>query len=795
MRSERAKRSVVWILVGLTLAVLGGCANPEETRAKYKERGNEFLASGEFEKARVEFLNALRIDANDADARFGAGQAFEKVGSLQQAVGHYLAAIEVDPSHVPSHVALARLFTLARDTDRGGEQVRKVLEIEPANRDARALQASLLVLQDSRDEARKILDGVIGEDPAHEIAVPMLTALMVSSGDVAGATVVASNAVKLRPASPGFRAIYAQILYQSGDQDGYLAQVKVLTELEPNVQQHYVVLSRGLARAGRGDEAKQLLRARAQDSDSRLVYLQFLAETGAAQEAETEFARFVAEDPKDDETHYVLGEFLERSGRADDAERTYREVLAGASSDTVIVKAKLALARQLIARSDLNAARELIEDVRKDHPSNQQAILLAGQVAMVSNDPDAAIAEFRLALRDDPQNLDLHRLLASAYLANDQAELASETLERAVAIDSGGVEAKLALVQVRTVQGDFAGADSVLNEVLLLAPTNFAALELKYKLYLRQQRNEDAFAVADEISNLYPRSGLGPFYAGAALQAKGETARAIEQYRKALELQPGAAEPLSTLVRIYLADGKADSAREVLNGQLKLVREPYLVQKFLGDVEASQGNADAAAAFYAQAQQARPQFAMTYLALAALEQSRGRVDEQLRVLRQGIDATNDPRLTIELAEALQAAKRTDEAIEVYRAAAADQVRERTIANNFAMLLAEYQPSPANLDEALELTRDFEQSDNAAYLDTLGWVYFKRGELESAERVLKLAVARAPKSALLQYHLAKVLMDKGNAQEALAYFQSAIATGQRFTGIEDARSLRDRLSQS
>jgi predicted Zn-dependent protease len=94
-----------------------------------------------------------------------------------------------------------------------------------------------------------------------------------------------------------------------------------------------------------------------------------------------------------------------------------------------------------------------------------------------------------------------------------------------------------------------------------------------------------------------------------------------------------------------------------------------------------------------------------------------------------------------------------------------------------------------------LARDFENSDNPAYLDTLGWVYFKRGDLESSERVLKRAVERAPKSALLQYHLAKVLMDRGNAQEALAHLETAIASGQRFAGVEDARSMRDRLTQS
>ncbi len=40
------------------------------------------MTQGNFEKARLEFRNALQIDPNNAELRFQAGMAAEKTGNL-----------------------------------------------------------------------------------------------------------------------------------------------------------------------------------------------------------------------------------------------------------------------------------------------------------------------------------------------------------------------------------------------------------------------------------------------------------------------------------------------------------------------------------------------------------------------------------------------------------------------------------------------------------------------------------------------------------------------------------------
>ena len=64
-------------------------------------------------------------------------------------------------------------------------------------------------------------------------------------------------------------------------------------------------------------------------------------------------------------------------------------------------------------------------------------------------------------------------------------------------------------------------------------------------------------------------------------------------------------------------------------------------------------------------------------------------------------------------------------------------------------------------------------DNIAFIDTLGWVYFKRGQLEKADAVFsslpQRAIADNPEIA---YHLAQLRLAQGRQEEALSYLEKA-----------------------
>jgi Tfp pilus assembly protein PilF len=80
----------------------------------------------------------------------------------------------------------------------------------------------------------------------------------------------------------------------------------------------------------------------------------------------------------------------------------------------------------------------------------------------------------------------------------------------------------------------------------------------------------------------------------------------------------------------------------------------------------------------------------------------------------------------------------------------------------------------NLDSALSLVRKALQIDpsNGAYLDTLGWIYFKKGDFENAIRYLENASVVIEDAEIFE-HLGDVYFKTGSADQALKNWKKSL----------------------
>jgi tetratricopeptide (TPR) repeat protein len=63
--------------------------------------------------------------------------------------------------------------------------------------------------------------------------------------------------------------------------------------------------------------------------------------------------------------------------------------------------------------------------------------------------------------------------------------------------------------------------------------------------------------------------------------------------------------------------------------------------------------------------------------------------------------------------------------------------------------------------------------NGAYLDSLGWVYFRLGRLDAAARNLSEAHRRDPDDATIEEHLGDLAERLGNRDEAIGHWERAL----------------------
>jgi Tfp pilus assembly protein PilF len=81
----------------------------------------------------------------------------------------------------------------------------------------------------------------------------------------------------------------------------------------------------------------------------------------------------------------------------------------------------------------------------------------------------------------------------------------------------------------------------------------------------------------------------------------------------------------------------------------------------------------------------------------------------------------------------------------------------------------------NLERAADmLTRAVSQEPrNGAYIDSLGWVYFRQGKLDLAEKFLTDATHLLPRDATVHEHLGDVFAKRGDLTRALTLYRAAL----------------------
>ena len=133
MQTSRLLFRVVTLTLAVTL--IAGCSKEAKKTRLLAEADNYFKA-GDYDKAKVSYLNVVRLDPQNA-------LAFERIGEMWLddwapiRAGAFLAkASELDPNNVQNRVRLARSYAATGRFDDARKEALKVLEQSPENSDA-----------------------------------------------------------------------------------------------------------------------------------------------------------------------------------------------------------------------------------------------------------------------------------------------------------------------------------------------------------------------------------------------------------------------------------------------------------------------------------------------------------------------------------------------------------------------------------------------------------------------------------------------------------------------------------
>ena len=196
-----------------------------------------------------------------------------------------------------------------------------------------------------------------------------------------------------------------------------------------------------------------------------------------------------------------------------------------------------------------------------------------------------------------------------------------------------------------------------------------------------------------------------------------------------------------------------------------------------------------------QAIEVNPKELSLYRNLMAMRLRANDVPGAHAVIEQAIAAIGrTPALLVMQASVHEAHGKPEAAIALYEETLKTAPNAQVAANNLAMLLVEHRGDDENLARAETLARTLDKRQ-PAFLDTLGWVLFKRGALDESIEVLGEAVSKAPRAQEFRYHLAMGLLKKGETERARNELREALKGEPKYRGVEEAKSVLADLEKS
>ena len=824
-------RKLITALAVVALLV-AGCQTKEERAAGHQQRAESYYEQEQWDEAKIELLNLIQVDPENAEARERLGEVRVKLGEYGDALWQYQEAVRLQPDRSEWRVRLATLEFASGRMDRASEHVSYVLEREPRNVEALMLRARVSARSGDSERVLEDLDAALEEEPDNANALMMRSQIYSqvqrwdeSRADLERAAEInndtttwallgvflfqrdlpdeaeAAYARSLEVAATAeekknARLLLANFYLSSGDREAAEAELIKAREAAPDDSELAVQLARYYVVSGQREKAVAMLEERAKadpDNPEHLVTLARFHRGGDDRDrALTYLDLALDKDPNYEEARVMKGEIFIQMGIEQTGTPEGRQTLAQGSAiiDQVLelnpgsVGGLFARAKLLIVDSKFEEASVVLRRVLEEQPVAAAHFLL-GTCYLAMRQDDLARAELLSALQLDATHHLSRTRLAALYLRSGQPALAAQEARRGLGLRPAAIRLSMVLVQALIQLREPAEAREVLDSLPLTSPETAVPVRVSaIRPYLELGAIDKAREIAAQLvaEDATSHRGLASIIQVEA--RAGEPLAALPYLDAAIAADPEDAELYKIRGSFYLGFRKPGTSTPMFPGEAQadlltaLDKDPDSDSSYLllGKLRERMGALNEALKNYAKAAELNPQNTEAFLLSGALYESQGQPDKAAEQYRALVD---------NLTRAGVASK--DLAVAM---------------NNLAWLLADAPDArPEDLDRALELAQDAKElmPDDPNVADTLGWVMYRRDIHAAAIPLFREAISSyregTPARAVTRYHLALSYEADGQRDRAIDELRQSLAESERFPGRPEAEAALKRLEAS
>lgn len=579
----------------------------------------------------------------------------------------------------------------------------------------------------------------------------------------------------------GVRRILVGVLMKQGKYDEAVRQAQIAVERATRDPRPLGALIEVYVAAGRRDEAADAARAFVKRNPASqpgvLMMMQLFAKSDMVDEAIAAGKAFLTTNASDDRIRTEIVSILRQAGRTDEAEQF---VLEGSGEEAGYAET-MALLDVYIEAADQAKALELSRELLEENPLDANvAFHVVGRLARGFDDEVAGrfVEEFSAAHDGDHRALYAYARVLAAIGKTEKAGEAFVALARSGAQWGNAYEgAALYLIS----KGDVYEAARVL----------LAGVEQGYVADPQTVRPHFASAASDpgavaarleDVMQGYDSALTTLLEIAADLYAAADDYPAAERlYRKALEdPMPHLSNYVGLAIVLYRQDKVAD-AIELVEGLIDSGQGPPPLVRMLVAMLSGDERYEEAKRLAKKLIAETPTDVDNRLALVGIHVDQGdfeSAEEQLEIARGHAEGDEETLLRVRyyLGIVYDEQGRYSLAVSMWRANLSAAPGDADSNNALAYHYAE---RGENLDEALALVAKALEQDpeNAAYIDTLGWVHYKTGSYDEALAALRRAASKIDDPEILD-HLGDTLLATGDVEGALDSWRRALEAGPR-----------------
>ena len=790
------------------MLLLAACDSPEEREAAYLKSGKELYESGELSKAAIEFRNALKINPTGVEAKYFTALIFERKGNVPRAISAFQEVALQDPNNRAVQLKLGQYALMNSDAAQASDRADKLIALDSNQPDGHTMKGAALLMMGKLPEAEAEARAALALKPHDEDATIVLASQRARQKKFDEAEAIINEALEVNPKSVQLLGFKLKLLADQNRKTEVEQALRQLIELDPTNPGHVVLLASELTAAGRLPEARdEFRRGIVANKDSQpllAAYADFLEKHVGTDEAIDEAKKLAGQYKGNALYSFLLSRLYIKANRLDEADALLKQLVEELERSSDKLDSQVELARITLLRGDEQGALDQLATILKADSKNQSALILRAGIRLKNGKFDESIADARAILSDSPTSTAALAILAKAYTATHEEELAVGALRNLSRVMPTSVDVHKQLAGLLVMRAPDE-ALKALDAAIALSPGDAELKAQKAQVLIYTKRWDQGEVIGQDLAANQETAALGHQILGEAALARQDFPAAITELQTAIDRGRSFSIVGPKLMEAYRLSGEpVTAARTGTEGPNpgekllldRLAKDPKDADALalLSEQRENRGDLDAAKDLLRQAIEAKPGERNPYLNLARIQKNEGKLKEAADTLQLASARFPDDSLVQEsLAIGYELMQDYDAAKLAYENVLAKWPNDIVAANNLAMLIADVWPTDkALLDRARVLVEEFRNSNNPALIDTLGWVQVRLGNIDDAAIILKKAVTLQPDNQQAQYHYAAAMSLKGLNDLARDAMGKALAGEPDFRGIEEAKQLATTL---